>query len=54
MNTQTDIKVLDNILALHLEVNIWTARKKLSPEDFDGATLPPDDLPGRRLDGDSP
>ena len=44
MNTQTDIKVLDNILALHLEVNIWTARKKLSPEDFDGATLPPDDL----------
>ena len=44
MNTQTDIKVLDNILALHLDVNIWTARKKLSPEDFDGATLPPDDL----------
>ena len=44
MNTQTDIKVLDNILALHLEVNIWTARKKLSPEDFAGATLPPDDL----------
>ena len=44
MNPQTDIKVLDNILALHLEVNIWTARKKLSPEDFDGATLPPDDL----------
>ena len=44
MNTQTDIKVLDKILALHLEVNIWTARKKLSPEDFDGATLPPDDL----------
>ena len=44
MNTQTDIKVLDNILALHLQVNIWTARKKLSPEDFDGATLPPDDL----------
>jgi len=44
MNTQTDIKVLDNILALHLEVNIWTARKKLSPDDFDGATLPPDDL----------
>ena len=44
MNTHTDIKVLDSLLALHLEVNIWTARKKLSPEDFDGATLPPDDL----------
>ena len=44
MNTQTDIKVLDSLLALHLEVNIWTARKKLSPEDFDGAKLPPEDL----------
>ena len=44
MNTQTDIKVLGSLLALHLEVNIWTARKKLSPEDFDGAKLPPDDL----------
>jgi len=44
MNTQTDIKVLDSLLALHLEVNIWTARKKLSPEDLDGATVPPDDL----------
>jgi hypothetical protein len=44
MNTQTDIKVLDSLLALHLEVNIWTARKKLSPEDFAGATLPPEDL----------
>ena len=44
MNTQTDIKVLGSLLALHLEVNIWTARKKLSPDDFDGAKLPPDDL----------
>ncbi len=44
MSTQTDIKVLDSLLAMHLEVNIWTARKKLSPEDFAGATLPPEDL----------
>ena len=44
MNTQTDIKVLHSLLALHLEVNIWTARKKLSPEDFAGAVLPSDDL----------
>jgi len=44
MNTHTDIKVLDSLLTLHLEVNIWTARKKLSPEDFAGATLPPEDL----------
>ena len=44
MNTQTDIKVLSSLMALHLDVNIWTARKKLIPEDFDGALLPPDDL----------
>ena len=44
MSTQTDIKVLHSLLALHLEVNIWTARKKLIPEDFAGAVLPPDDL----------
>lgn len=44
MNTQTDIKVLHSLLALHLDVNIWTARKKLIPEDFSGAVLPPDDL----------
>lgn len=44
MNTQTDIKVLSSLLALHLEVNIWTARKKLIPEDFAGTLLPPDDL----------
>jgi hypothetical protein len=44
MNTHTDIKVLDSLLALHLEVNIWTARKKLSPEDFAGVRLPPEDL----------
>jgi hypothetical protein len=44
MNMHTDIKVLDSLLALHLEVNIWTARKKLSPEDFAGVTLPPEDL----------
>lgn len=40
----TDIKVLDNLIAIHLDVNIWTARKKLSPADFGGAELPPEDL----------
>lgn len=41
---KTDIKVIDRLLALHLEVNIWSARKKLCPEDFSGAVLPPEDL----------
>lgn len=41
MNTH----VIDKLMALHLDVNIWSARKKLSPEDFaQGAVLPPDDL----------
>ena len=44
MNVQTDIKVLDSLLVLNLEVNIWTARRKLTPEDFTGVTLPPEDL----------
>lgn len=44
MNTATDINVLESLLVLHLGVNIWTARKKLSPEDFAGANLPPEDL----------
>ena len=44
MTTQTTINVLESLLALHLEVNIWTARKKLVPADFAGAALPPEDL----------
>lgn len=43
----TDIKVLDCLLALNLNVSIWSARKKLTPEDFSGVKaldLPPDDL----------
>lgn len=37
----TDITVLESLMAIHLDVNIWTARKKLSPADFGGAELPP-------------
>jgi hypothetical protein len=44
MDTQTDITVLDNLMAINLDVSIWTARKKLTPADFGGAALPPDDL----------
>ncbi|QJB56547.1 DUF3150 domain-containing protein [Pseudodesulfovibrio sp. zrk46] len=40
----TDITVLDNLIALNLDVNIWTARKKLTPADFGGAELPPEEL----------
>lgn len=40
----TDIQVLDSLVAIHLEVNIWTARRKLSPADFGGAVLPPGEL----------
>lgn len=40
----TDITVLDNLIALNLDVKIWTARKKLLPVDFGGAELPPEEL----------
>lgn len=40
----TDITVLDNLIALNLDVKIWTARKKLTPSDFGGAELPPEEL----------
>ncbi|MEF2144165.1 MAG: DUF3150 domain-containing protein [Desulfovibrionaceae bacterium] len=44
MDTKTDITVLDHLMALNLDVSIWTARKKLTPADFGGAQLPPEDL----------
>ena len=40
----SDIKVLDNLLALNLNVSLWSARKKMVLEDFGGAELPPEDL----------
>ena len=36
--------ILNSLLAINLDVNIWTARRKLSVADFGGAQLPPDDL----------
>lgn len=44
MNTTTDMQVLDSLLALNLDISLWSARKKLQAEDFGGATLPPEDL----------
>jgi hypothetical protein len=44
MHTTTDITVLEHLMVLNLNVNIWSARKKLSPADFGGAKLPPEEL----------
>lgn len=44
MNIQSDITVLDNLVAVNLEITLWSARKKMMPEDFGGVELPPEDL----------
>ena len=40
----TDIKVLKELVAIRLDVNIWFARKKLTPSDFGTAGLPPEKI----------
>jgi len=42
LKTETD--VLKKIFAVNLDVNIWSAKTKLKPEDFKHAKLPPGDL----------
>lgn len=44
MNVHTEMTALDNIVALNLDVHIWSARKKLTPSDFGSADLPPEQL----------
>ncbi|WP_290920199.1 DUF3150 domain-containing protein [Halodesulfovibrio sp.] len=44
MNVHTDMTALDNIVALNLDVHIWSARKKLTTADFGSADLPPEQL----------
>jgi hypothetical protein len=44
MQTTTDITVLKHLMVINLDVNIWSARKKLSPADFGGVNLPPEEL----------
>jgi hypothetical protein len=44
MTQQTDITVLDHIVAVNLAIHIWSARKKLDPVDLGSAVLPPEDL----------
>ena len=40
----SDIRILDNLLALNLNVSLWSARRKMSQEDLGGSDLPPEDL----------
>ena len=40
----SDIRILDNLLALNLNVSLWSARRKMSQEDLGGAELPPEEL----------
>ncbi len=40
----TDITVLKSLIALRLDINIWSARKKLTAADFGDANLPPETL----------
>jgi hypothetical protein len=42
--TVTDINILDQLVVINLDVRIWSARKKLLPEDLGNAELPPEDL----------
>lgn len=44
MKVYTEMTALDNIVALNLDVHIWSARKKLTPNDFGSADLPPEQL----------
>ena len=39
-----DIKILENLLALNLNISLWSARKKLTMEDFGNVELPPEEL----------
>ena len=44
MKLTTEPKVLECLLAVNLDVNIWSARRKLSPDDFQHGDLPPEGL----------
>ena len=40
----SDITVLDHLLALNLNISLWSARRKLVLEDFGNVELPPEDI----------
>ena len=43
-NIQSDFTVLENLLAVNLSITLWSARRKMTPEDMGGINLPPEDL----------
>ena len=47
MNTaiRSNIRILDSLVALNLNISVWSARKKMCLEDFGGAELPLKTLP---------
>jgi hypothetical protein len=42
--TDQNVQILDQLTAVNLNVSVWTARKKLTAEDFGGVELPPEEL----------
>jgi hypothetical protein len=44
MSNITKINILDQLVVVNLNVRIWSARRKLTPEDLGNADLPPEDL----------
>jgi hypothetical protein len=40
----SDLGIVNRLLAVNLRINIWSARKKLRPQDLGDAELPPDEL----------
>lgn len=44
MNTPTYNQILNNLVLISIQSSIWSASKKLRPEDLGGANLPPEKL----------
>ena len=40
----TDFKALDDLVVVNLEVSLWSAQKKMAPEDLGAKNLPPEEL----------
>lgn len=41
---QSDIRILDKLLAINLTISLWSARKKMTVKDIGGVSLPSKDL----------
>jgi hypothetical protein len=42
--TVSSAELIEAMVLVNVEISIWSARKKMSPEDFGGVDLPPDQL----------